>query len=88
MTQTYAGATASDGTDTVVAPQPASHVEFSLRSVVTQPAQPMAFTVSPAALAETPWQVTVIVSPTVGGAEREPTDEELLQGLRELIAED
>ena len=88
MTQTYAGATASDGTDTVVAPQRASHVEFSLHSVVTQPAQPMAFTVSPAALAETPWQVTVIVSPTVGGAEREPTDEELLQGLRELLAED
>jgi hypothetical protein len=88
MTQTYAGATASDGTDTVVAPQRASHVEFAFRGTSIQSTEHLAFTVSPAALAETPWQVTVIVSPTVGGAEREPTDEELLQGLRELMAED
>jgi hypothetical protein len=88
MTQTYAGATASDGTDTVVALQPAAHVEFSLRSIAAQPSEPMAFTVSPTALVEAPWRVTVIVSPTIGGAEREPTDEELLRGLRELMAED
>jgi hypothetical protein len=88
MTQAYVGATSPDGADTVVTTQPTSHVEFTLRSVTSRSAEPMAFTVPSAALAEIPWQVTVIVSPTVGGAEREPTDEELLQGLRELMAED
>ena len=88
MTQTYAGDTSLDA---VVAPQPAAHVNIPLQNIPTRPAEPP-FTVSTAALAGavvgTPWRITVIVSPTVGGAEREPTDEELLQGLRELMAED
>ena len=88
MTQTDAADTSSDA---VVAPQTAEHVDF--------PAEP-AFAVSStatvawapwqstAAVAWAPWKIPVIVSPIVGGGEREPTDEELLQGLRDLMAED
>lgn len=87
MTETYVGATFSDGTDTVVTPQPAPQEEYSFRRVATRSAGSLAFTVSSAALAGTPLHVTVIVSPTVGGSEHEPTDEELLAAGRAFIAD-
>jgi hypothetical protein len=34
------------------------------------------------------WRVTVRGGRLIGGAERQPSDDELLQGLRELMAED
>jgi hypothetical protein len=83
MTQTYAGATSSDGTDAVMAPQQVSRLDFALRNVGT----PVAFTVSSAAIAKEPWEVTVSVSSTAGGAQRQATDEELMAGGRAFMAE-
>ena len=99
MTQTDAADTSSDA---VVDPQTAEHVDFpaepafavsSTATVAWAPWQSTATVAwapwqSTAAVAWAPWKIPVIVSPIVGGGEREPTDEELLQGLRDLMAED
>jgi hypothetical protein len=111
MTQTYplsAGTTSSDGADTVVAAQPAFHVEFFVSGAGTRSSvEPIVFSIPAAAVPEISEQITVTVYPlgvraedeearqvtlsgyrSVGVVQREPTDEELLQGLRELMAED
>jgi hypothetical protein len=98
VTQTYAGTTSADGTDTIVHPQPTSQLEFSLRNVGTRP---LAFTVPSEALTDTPGQIVISVSPAggraaseftlqvmvVSGTERRRTDEELMAGGRAFMAE-
>jgi hypothetical protein len=101
MTETYpisASTTFSDGADTVVTAQTAFRVEFSVSGAGTRPSvaavpemlEQITVNVYPPgvrAIGEEAWQATLSGVRSVGIVQREPTDEELLEGGRTFMAE-